>query len=78
MIRVEGRVYSLQYDSETKRCDKCNQLNVTNRREPRIHVRKVWIENRNKDKAKNFADLNRLDKSFARAIEEDEATGYRK
>ena len=74
MIRVEGRLYKLRFNRKTANyCIECNQ--------PRIYVREVWIENSNKDITKKIVkthiDINAIDKSFDKEIEEDQATGYR-
>ena len=82
MIRVEGRLYKLRFNRKTANyCIECNQPRISNRREPRIYVREVWIENSNKDITKKIVkthiDINAIDKSFDKEIEEDQATGYR-
>ena len=82
MIRVEGRLYKLRFNRKTANyCIECNQPRISNRREPRIYVREVWIENSNKDRTKKIVkthmDINAIDKSFDKEIEEDQATGYR-
>ena len=48
-----------------------------NRSEPRIHVREYWIEDRTPKIVKTHIDINAIDKSFDKEIEEDQATGYR-
>ena len=75
MIRVEGRLYKLRFNRKTANyCIECNQPRISNRREPRIYVREVWIENSNKDITKKIVkthiDINAIDKSFDKEIEE--------
>tara|TARA_B100001146_G_C16164787_1_gene427333 strand:+ start:757 stop:1062 length:306 start_codon:yes stop_codon:yes gene_type:complete len=76
-IRVEGRVYSLNYDPEkVKHCDKCNQPRLNNRREPRIFGRLLWIEDGSYKLSKTHQDLYGFTKQFSKAIEEEDPSSY--